>query len=224
MSVPVYVSCRDRLEHLKITLDFLERHFEDIVLIDNASTYEPLIDFLKASPHTVRWEKNLGNTAAWQLGLTDKSDFVVNDCDVVPVDYCPDDFMEKFKWFVQNYRVRKAGFGLKIDDLPMSYKFRKDRINWESQFWNNPISGPCKAYKANLDTTFAYYPKGSPVGTVNSIRTGEPYVARHLPWYQNSDRLSEDYIYYVEHADLSGSGRKTSKMDLNHHSQNTNNM
>jgi hypothetical protein len=34
------------------------------------------------------------------------------------------------------------------------------------------------------------------------LRTGSPYIARHLPWYSNPDELSADDQYYREHADV----------------------
>ena len=34
-----------------------------------------------------------------------------------------------------------------------------------------------------------------------ALRTGLPYVARHVPWYQDPANLTEDDIYYRDHAD-----------------------
>jgi hypothetical protein len=35
---------------------------------------------------------------------------------------------------------------------------------------------------------------------MSALRSGFPYLARHHPWYENSERPSDDHIYYVEHA------------------------
>ncbi|MEZ5216955.1 MAG: hypothetical protein R2715_10310 [Ilumatobacteraceae bacterium] len=55
-SVPV----RDRVTPLVQLVDWLERAgVEDIWLIDNASTFEPLLDYLRSTPHhVVRSEQN----------------------------------------------------------------------------------------------------------------------------------------------------------------------
>ncbi|MFM9122748.1 MAG: hypothetical protein ACKOQX_07760, partial [Actinomycetota bacterium] len=35
----------------------------------------------------------------------------------------------------------------------------------------------------------------------NSLRSAPPYVARHLPWYQDLSNLSPEDAYYIEHSD-----------------------
>jgi hypothetical protein len=45
-STPIFVNCRDRLESLLALLDFLERAGqEQIYLLDNDSTYPPLLEY-----------------------------------------------------------------------------------------------------------------------------------------------------------------------------------
>ena len=58
-------------------------------------------------------------------------------------------------------------------------------------------------FRADIDTTFALY---RPLdrrrhGEGRALRTGPPYVARHLPWYLDSSNLSAEDAYYREHAD-----------------------
>jgi hypothetical protein len=55
-------------------------------------------------------------------------------------------------------------------------------------------------YRAPIDTTFALYRAGVPFQMEPALRTGNPYVARHLPWYQNSARPSAEQRYYLQHA------------------------
>ncbi len=51
---PIIINVRDRLEALRDLVDWLERAGqEDIWLCDNASTYEPMVDYLASSPHNV---------------------------------------------------------------------------------------------------------------------------------------------------------------------------
>jgi len=58
-------------------------------------------------------------------------------------------------------------------------------------------------FDAPLDTTFALY-RPSPTFALPALRTGPPYVASHLPWYQNLEDLPDDEQYYMAHADTSG--------------------
>jgi hypothetical protein len=73
-------------------------------------------------------------------------------------------------------------------------------IAWERQFWTIPAFG--RFYRAPIDTTFALYRPGLGHGP-HHLRTAPPYEARHLPWYQNSQALTEEDRYYAEHADAS---------------------
>ncbi len=100
----------------------------------------------------------------------------------------------------------KVGFGLKIDDIPDCYKFKDDVIVWEKQFWDIPV-GP-GFYLAPIDTTFALYRGGPFIWTpqlveeskLRSIRTGAPYIARHLDWYTDSNHPTEEHVFYRAHA------------------------
>lgn len=63
-------------------------------------------------------------------------------------------------------------------------------------------------FDAPIDTTFAVY---RPTFmrfelAVPSIRTGHPYIARHLPWYADMSRPTEEDLFY----------RARLRRDLNH--------
>jgi hypothetical protein len=62
---PVIINVRDRVEALRDLVSWLERAGQqDIWLCDNASTYEPMREFLASTPHrVVRNEINLGHRA-----------------------------------------------------------------------------------------------------------------------------------------------------------------
>ena len=54
-----------------------------------------------------------------------------------------------------------------------------------------------------IDTTFAVYKPyfiGEPIDPdCFCIRTGYPYSVRHLPWYMNSAKPTEEELYYLGH-------------------------
>ena len=59
---------------------------------------------------------------------------------------------------------------------------------WEKKVDNNFFSAP-------IDTTFALYRPYSFGGYwLKSLRSDEPYLARHLTWYDDKD-LNEDVFY-----------------------------
>ena len=95
--------------------------------------------------------------------------------------------------------INKVGFGLRIDDLPSRYHLRDSVIEWEKQFWTVKHVGDEELFNAAIDTTFALYRPGirpdSDLWWV-CARTGFPYVARHLPWYEDSAAPSVEEIFY----------------------------
>jgi len=205
--VPIFIICRDRLAPLRQLVEWLEQAgHTNIVLVDNASTYPPLLEFLEECPHhLVSLPENVGHLAVWVKGLqtqfTSKTlpgFYIVSDCDVVPDEHCPPDIIERlYSILRERPNMDKAGLGLKIDDLPDCFQFKRDVIDWESQFWEAVLEPG--VYDAPIDTTFALYRPGTGHSIFRSMRTGSPYVARHLPWYQNSAALNAEELYYREH-------------------------
>lgn len=66
-----------------------------------------------------------------------KGYYVITDSDVVPIKECPPDFLKFFKDILdQNSKVRKVGFGLKIDDIPDSNPQKHNILKRQSKFWD----------------------------------------------------------------------------------------
>jgi hypothetical protein len=210
---PILIICRDRLDPLLQLLDWLDSAgYERPVLIDNGSTYPPLVEFLAASsaPEVIRLRENLGHLAPWrsevvQAKFGSVGPIVVTDCDVIPDAGCPDDVVERLaEVLLRHADIDKVGLGLRIDDLPDSYGLKDEVIAWERKFWTLEIEPG--VFDAEVDTTFALYRVlGETHATIRALRTGNPYVARHLPWYSDSSDPSPEQIYYREHSDVSTS-------------------
>lgn len=203
---PIFITVRDRLGPLSQLVTRLESlDTVRIYLVDNHSTYPPLVDYLSRSPHRViHLGANLGARAAWITGLVQElghdRNYVVTDPDVVPDEACPDDFLDHFDDLLGRYPdVGRVGFGLRLDDLPDDLPRSSEVRTWESQFWE--IERQPGVFVADIDTTFALYRGGRPVRGSVALRTGPPYVARHLAWYDDPDHPDDEERYYREHAD-----------------------
>ena len=204
---PVFVPVRDRVTSLRLLVDWLERAGqEDIWLVDNASTYEPLVEYLRNTPHhVVRSDHNLGHRSPWLTGTVQRHahgcHFVVTDPDVVPDERCPLDAIDHFRGLLERHpHYDKVGFGLRIDDLPVTYPLAAAVRAWEARFWTDELEPG--VYRADIDTTFALYrPLDRRHDEGRSLRTGAPYVARHVPWYLDTTALTDEEQYYREHAD-----------------------
>lgn len=205
-NTPIIVIVRDRLEPLLQLLAWLEKAGHDeIYLLDNASTYPPLVEFLATTTHEmVAAGGNLGHRSPWTSGLVGRVGatrrYVITDPDVVPTEDCPLDAVARFSDLLDRHAgIDRVGFGLKIDDLPDTYRHKDGVIEWEKQFWTDEIEPD--VFEADIDTTFALYLPGPRKPGAHGLRTGEPYVARHLPWYEDSANPSDEQRYYLDHLD-----------------------
>lgn len=202
--IPIIINNFNRLDCLKKLIGALEkRGYRNLYILDNLSTYPPLLAYYETCPYEViRLDRNFGFQAIWLSGVYDRfkrSFYVYTDSDVVPDENCPEDFMQRFLDTLRKYpRCLKVGFGLRIDDLPDHFAQKKAVLANEGRFWKNPLGDGL--FNAQIDTTFALY-RPFCYGPANDhhlmIRTGEPYVAHHLPWYMDTSNPSDEEIYYI---------------------------
>ncbi len=206
---PIFIILRDRYEPLKQLLKWLEaQNLKKIILIDNDSKLPPLIDFLEETNYQVlELRRNMTQKAPWAAGiikvLLPNDFYAVTDPDIIPTIESKDALRYFYEVHKRFPHYLKVGFGLKIDDLPEQYALKNNVIKWESQFWKHKLEEGI--YEAGVDTTFAIYkPRTYKYILHPSIRTGEPYTARHLPWYiPTEDDLTDEEVFYRLRADQS---------------------
>lgn len=166
----------------------------DPVIVDNNSTYQPLLDYYKfRCPFPVlRMDENYGAHVVWEqnvlktLGITDK--YIVTDPDL-DCSNIPDDFLAVLEAGLLKYPFfDKCGFSLETKGATSP-----GTVEWELQFWKQPLDDIY--FNAAIDTTFALYK--TPVFSYKGIRTNRPYTAIHVPWaYTHVKDLPEDEQFY----------------------------
>lgn len=206
-NIPIIINNYNRLTTLKILIESLKvRGYNNIHILDNLSTYEPLIEYYNLNPDNLtiyRLKKNYGFKSLWKSGLWYKfmfNYFCYTDSDLEIIKDCPEDFMSIFYKLLNKYpSVYKVGFSLKIDDLPDYYTKKQEVLNWEGKF--NQIFKENNIYIAPIDTTFALYrpfsKRGKRDGSQEMLRSGYPYQCKHLPWYNDCNNLSEEEKFYL---------------------------
>lgn len=208
MKIPAFIISRDRVSNLALLVRWLEKSGEvDIIIVDNYSRYPPMTEYLDKSPHKViRFQENYGPYVVWEKQLANEypSDyFLVSDCDILPKEECPLNAVShliEILEMTQFYGKHCIGLGLEIKDLPAHFKTKQTVIDWEQRYWQTELIPG--VYDARIDTTFSVYRKGEKVDNhKNALRTGYPYVARHLTWYENTDNPTLEYKFYRENAD-----------------------
>jgi hypothetical protein len=203
--IPIIINNFNRLDSMRQLIESLEkRGYTNIFIIDNLSTYQPLLEYYNTCKYTVfRLESNIGMNALWGSGLIKKfrnDYFVYTDSDMVPVDECPDDFLDFFLQTLKKHRLaQKVGFSLKIDDLPDCYAMKDTVISEEQKYFRYQHDE--LLYWAPIATTFALYrPRAKRIHGnyyIEMYRTGYPYMAVHLPWYMDSKNPDQESIYYM---------------------------
>lgn len=217
-NIPILIISYNQLHYLKQLINFLlEKKYRNIVIIDNASTYKPLLQYFdKIEPMVKihRLSKNWGHRVLWQnkklFADYMQGYYAVTDADIVPNPECPEDFMLLFKKILDKHdEVKKVGFSLRLDDIPEHNPNKRKIIQWEQQFWEDKNK---KGYFiADIDTTFALYrPANMDFVQKNfyrGIRTAPPYVALHGGWYINPKNLTAEQQFYMKTANESSSWR-----------------
>lgn len=204
--LPIIIICRDLVSDLISLVNWFEKTgHENIIMLDNNSTYPPLLEYLSSSPHEViSQNSNLGHRSPWLSNLVERFDqttpFVVTDPDVLPDPEAPDDSFEYLQELLLRYNdFDKVGFGLHIDDIPSTYAYYKQVIQWETPFWTKELEP--SVYVGHLDTTLALHRPKTPYKVTEAIRTGYPYMAKHLPWYRDPFNPDEETAYYLKNRD-----------------------
>lgn len=229
-NIPIVILNRDRLESVKLLINCLiSRGYTNIVIIDNGSTYQPLLDWYASSNDFnvyVNTSVPQNNHALYNLlnirdeffvKLLQDSWYVFTDSDLILHDSVPDNFIDDLINICIKYDKEKVGLGIHVDDMHEELftntdywelmNFMKD---YENQFTRNggPYNiveiqsddNPCVLYDAPIDTTFAVCkPNSQPIGNRNCIRTGYPYLSKHLPFYYDINSYPVDELYYLKH-------------------------
>lgn len=212
--IPIIINNFNRLTTLCKLIDWLKKYeYNNIIILDNQSTYPPLLDYYKTCDiKVIRLDKNYGHLALWKSDIYHQykwNYFAYTDSDVLPEDNCPADFLLVFCKALQiNFSLKKVGFSIKIDDLPDHFNLKEKVVEYERRYWKKNYHD--LAFDAPVDTTFALYKpftnlKYGEVYTQKAIRMKPPYTIRHLPWYNDTKNLNEEELYYLKSSNSSSS-------------------
>jgi hypothetical protein len=210
MKTKVFIVMYNRLQWPKLMAEFLYDTNCEPILIDNNSSYIPLLEWYKTCPYKVHLLKNnYGERVFWDSGLFNEYKdeyYVVSDHDL-DLSNLPNDYIDKMRYGLDgNKSITKCGLSLKLDDLPDT-KYSNLAKSFESKYWE--LKDDNGFWIAGVDTTFALYDRkrqenGWDCGDkfYYGIRTPEPYSARHLAWYfQENSIEDEEEKWYQSHSD-----------------------
>jgi hypothetical protein len=213
----------------------LTKGYSNIVILDNQSTYQPLLNWYNTLEETnvavYHCKHNYGPGAldrcrfeedefrSRYLYTIENEYHIYTDSDVVPVEEIPDSFIDDMVEMAKRHNILKLGLSLKIDDLPDHFAFKQQVIAHEGDFFlrGHIADEKCDIFNAPVDTTFALNAPGLNCGLhwERAGRTGGLYFARHAPWYYDTDNLPEDEKYYYENITQSSHWSNLIKQHIN---------
>ena len=207
---PVIINNFNRLALVREQVDWLLglREPVAVVIVDNDSTYPPLLDYYDQLDHPLvqvvrlgfnSWRKGAAYVAREKLRAFDR--YVITDSDLLPYPETPPDLIAHLSALLDRYpEYNHVGTSLRITDLPDHYPLKETVIGYESRFW--PPAARERGgdgYEALIDTTFAMYRRGSSVlATGPALRTKHPYTLRHVDWYTDPAAISPEFEYYLK--------------------------
>jgi len=208
-NIPVFIVNRNLLTWPKRMVEQLHSWgMKNIMIVDNASTYEPLLEWYEnCDVRVIRLDENLGPRAVWHAGLNkDVEDlYIVTDPDL-DLSNLPGDVLDLLLVGLARFpMVRKVGLGLKKPTNPALLTPEAEQT--EARWHSCPLDD--QFFSALVDTTFALYSKSRDhLWFFYGVRTREPYEAVHLPWTEAIREIKEEYRYYLEHSNLSSGAKE----------------
>ncbi|HHT9135818.1 MAG TPA: hypothetical protein ACFYEK_01095 [Candidatus Wunengus sp. YC60] len=202
--------------------EFLTACGHNVVIVDNNSTYPPLLEWYKKCPyrviHTGDFPLKVQNRFIWEMGLHDlvaDNYYAVTDADM-ELHWLPKDFTDYLIHDIaRNPEILKSGLSIRTDDLPDNPYANFYKASERDNF---PTPDKYGFHNVQVDTTFAVYSKErcnnidkmwrKPGSTVTNWLDDEyfyrahrsPFAVRHLPWYLTPETLTEEQLHHIKSA------------------------
>ena len=207
--IKVFITVFNRFAWLIPLLEDFKKAGCDPILIDNNSTYPPLLDWYKTCSLPVHF---LGkNHLAWAFFTTelyklyDDRYFIISDSDM-DISKVPDDFVDVLFRGLENSggRIWKCALGYELDDLPVNAVTQAAYSANIAQESNRNEQGYSRCA---TDLGIALYDRSrrgsNPTREsdwYDSLRAPRPYYCRHLDWYMTPETLRDEDRYYLKEA------------------------
>lgn len=204
INYPIYLTNMNRLSTTKKMVEDLFRlnPNSDITIIDNASTYPPLLNWYREIGKYVKIRKNDVNRGPWSFFYSrinlecQNTHYVYSDADLELNPEMPYNWQEIMLECLKKYG-RKASLALKLSDVPEG-DLKEQIKNHQSICWYPTEEKD--VYRAITDMTFSMDEKSKGY-RFESMRLAGKFECRHIPWYLDANNLSEEEKYYIEHLD-----------------------
>lgn len=202
-NIPAIIIGYNQLTFIKNMVKQIEKYTSDIIIIDNNSSYLPLLEWYeKEYKYTLlRQPQNFGHKVYERDSIQKLAGdvYILTDPDLLFNPDLPDNFIQELIEVSDYFQSKKVGFALLIDsdEIREDVCFRQFTIKqWESQFWVNQLNyslkPELKLFSADIDTTFCLINKKF---QNFPIRIAGRYTCVHIPWLKGFQHLLGDGEY-----------------------------
>lgn len=205
--IPIVTIGYNNLHFLKNFIQQLKSIKNNIIILDNKSTYGPMFDYYKeikkelGSKIEIRLlDKNYGSNVCFKLSHTLPKIYILSDCDLQLNPRMPRNVSDILYKLSNKHKAYKVGLALDLSDKEKflecsNYTKGQTIYEWEKKYWANPIQDEnYELYNAEIDTTFCLINNNYTEGI--HIRIAGDFTAKHLPWYKNyiKNNIPEDEL------------------------------
>ena len=180
-----------------------------IIIIDNHSTYPPLLEYYKTITtihkeiSIIVMDKNYGHGVYCEEAKHLLPDlYCLSDPDIEFNKDLPDNFVDILINLSHKYKTIRVGFAIKLDyeNFIKHNDFHIKIFHFESQYWVNKVNdSEYEMYIAPIDTTFSLINYAyAHIQHIRAIRVAGNFTCRHLPWYEDyiSTHIPPDELQY----------------------------
>jgi hypothetical protein len=216
--IPIIVIAYNNLFFVRNFIDQIKYFKNPIIIFDNKSTYEPLLQYYKEIKaelgskiviHLLDINEGCHVTSLYEHILP--KIYILSDPDLQLNPGMPENFSDILLALSNKYRAYKVGLALDISEPKKllsckEYEHGQSIIEWEGKYWNKPIANnEYELYDAPIDTTFCLINHAYSKET--QIRIAGDFTAKHLPWYKGflKENISEDELEHWKRGNNSSS-------------------
>lgn len=211
IAIPFYIIAYNNLTFVKSFVEQICNFTNDIVIIDNASTYGAMFKYydfierhLKAHVTVCRLDKNYGHEVYRLRPDLFPKVYILSDPDLELQPATPVNVAQILWQLSERYQSGRVGLALDISQkdqlLQGDYGSLFQKI--ESKYWENRLpQKDFEIYHAPIDTTFCLVNNNYRQETATHIRVAGDFTCKHLPWYQNYLRdniCREEAKYWIQ--------------------------
>ena len=202
--IPIVIISWNNLFFVRKFINQIVRFPNHIIILDNASTYEPLLSYFNELKHELKekltihlLDQNYGNTVYKLIPNLLPRIYIISDPDLELSRNIPLNVSDHLVALSNKYKAGKIGLALDISDHEKFIEGSYGKLVYqiESSYYQHVIpDSDYIVYNAPTDTTFCLINLDYLDGV--QLRIGGDFTAKHLPWYNNylRDNIPRDEL------------------------------